>query len=401
MNRCLQTEQSHSLGSGRPKVAGPDLRVLALATYPVEAAATRFRISQFVGPLAERGITLEMRPFLNARLFGALYRRRDLSRTAIGLLRSSLRRIKDVVDARKVDAVFVQREAMLFGPPVVEYLIAQALSKPMVLDLDDATYVPYTSPTYGRLAGLLKWFGKTDDLIRWARVVTCGNRGIADYVAGKGTRAIVIPTVVDTDRFCPDPARDTRRGAVPIIGWIGSHSTYPYLESILPALQELARTQPFRLRIVGAGRGDIAIPGIDVECRDWALEREIEDFQSLDVGLYPIVEDEWSVGKSGFKAIQYMAVGVPYVTSPVGACAEIGEPGVTHLIASSSDDWHAGLADLLADADRRGGMGEAGRRHALRHYTVALQADRLAEAIRLAVGRDLELETENADASPA
>ena len=116
---------------------------------------------------------------------------------------------------------------------------------PLVLDLDDATYISYSSPTYGHLGKVLKWPGKTDRLIRWASVVTCGNRTIADYVRSKGTESVVIPTVVDTDRFRPASGPNRRDPSVPVIGWIGTHSTYPYLESIFPALQDLAPRTAF------------------------------------------------------------------------------------------------------------------------------------------------------------
>jgi glycosyltransferase involved in cell wall biosynthesis len=256
----------------------------------------------------------------------------------------------------------------------------------MVLDLDDAIYVRYLSPTYGRLGSALKWFSKTDDLIRWARVVTCGNRTIAEYVSAKGARASIIPTVVDTEKFRPATGR-TGGDDVPVLGWVGTHSTYPYLASIFPALQRLARDFRFRLKVVGAGQDKIELPGVEVESLAWNLEREIADFQSFDIGLYPIVEDEWSAGKSGFKSVQYMAVGIPFVVTPVGACAEIGEPEVTHLAARSEDDWYEALARLLSDVQLRRKMGEAGRVHALQYYTVAAQADKLAEALRMAAGK--------------
>ena len=92
---------------------------------------------------------------------------------------------------------------MIFGPPLIEWLAKKVGHCPLVLDLDDATYISYSSPTYGRLGKVLKWPGKTDRLIRWASVVTCGNRTIAEYVRSQGTDAVVIPTVVDTDRFRP------------------------------------------------------------------------------------------------------------------------------------------------------------------------------------------------------
>jgi glycosyltransferase involved in cell wall biosynthesis len=361
------------------------MKVLALASYPVEAAATRYRLEQFVVPLAERGITLEVRPFLDSRQFTTLYRREKLASKALGLMRSAVRRFGDVVRARSADVVLVQREAMMFGPPLIEWLTSRVGKRPMVLDLDDATYVSYTSPTYGRFASRLKWFSKTDDLIRWAKVVTCGNRTIAEYVSNAGGQARIIPTVVDTERFRPQSAGIERDP--PVIGWIGTHSTLQYLETIFPALQELARTHRFRLKIVGAGKREIELPDVLVESLDWSMEREIEDFQSFDIGLYPIIADKWSEGKSGFKAIQYMAVGIPYVVSPVGACAEIGEPKVTHFLASTKDEWTEALKRLLADRELRARMGQAGRRHATEHYTLAIQADKLASALHEAAGK--------------
>ncbi len=366
------------------------MKVLALASYPVEAAATRYRLEQFTRPLAERGIELDVRPFLDSTLFSSLYRRGQLPRTALGLARSALHRFFDVFAARRADVLLVQREAMMFGPPLIEWLSTRAGHCPMVLDLDDATYVSYTSPTYGHLGSRLKWFGKTDDLIRWAKVVTCGNRSIAEYVSGKGARAVIIPTVVDTERFRPAAGRAEN---VPLVlGWIGTHSTFPFLEMIFPALQELARTQPLRLKVIGAGQQEIKIPGIEVESLDWSLEREIEDFQSFDIGLYPIDLErygiEWAAGKSGFKAIQYMTVGIPYVVTPVAACAEIGVPGATHLCAATQAEWRDSLAKLISNKELRQQMGEAGRRHALEYYTVAAQADKLAQALREAAGRN-------------
>ncbi|HLL74624.1 MAG TPA: glycosyltransferase family 4 protein [Pyrinomonadaceae bacterium] len=358
--------------------------VLAFASYPVEAAATRFRVAQFVGPLAERGIGVRLSPFLDARLFESLYRRSEAGRTALGLTRALARRAADVWRARSADVLFVQREAMLFGPPVFEWLATKVGGCPMVLDLDDATYVRYDSPTYGRAGAALKWFTKTDELIRRAAVVTCGNRNIAEYVRSKGGRAVVIPTVVDTEEFRPAAKPE---GGVPLIGWVGTHSTFPFLKSIFPVLEQLARTHRFRLRIVGAGAERPDVPGVETEYADWSLAREVEDFRSLDVGLYPLsvarnAPPEWLAGKSGFKAVQYMAVGVPFVVTPVGVCAEMGEPGKTHLAASAPEEWRDALAALISDAALRRRMGAAGRRHALENYGLPEQAEKLAAALR-------------------
>ncbi len=365
------------------------MKVLALASYPVEAAATRYRLVQFVSPLAERGIQLTVSPFLNPRIFQSFYRRVELPRTIAGLGLATLRRFGDVWRARGADVLLVQREAMIFGPPLIEWLATKVGDCPMVLDLDDATYVPYVSPTHGRLGAKLKWFGKTDELIRRAKVVTCGNPSIAEYVTRKGTRAVVIPTVVDTEQFRPASGQ---KNDVPVLGWVGTHSTYPFLRSIFPALQRLARRHRFRLKVVGAGHQAEEIPGVEVEYLDWNLAREIEDFRSIDIGLYPLTTidsapSEWLAGKSGFKAVQYMAIGIPYVVTPVGVCAEMGVAGETHLPASTPAEWEEALAALLSDENLRRQMGEVGRAHALQHYSVAAQADKLAHALREAAAR--------------
>jgi len=363
------------------------MNVLGLSSYPVEAAATRYRLEQFVGPLADRGITLTVRPFLNSKAFEMLYQRRALPYTSLALIKSGLRRLKDLLSLSQTDVVLVQREAMLFGPPLIEWLSVRVFRRPMVLDLDDATYVSYTSPTYGRLGKALKWFSKTDDLIQWADIVTCGNRAIAEYAESKGATTRIIPTVVDTDVFVPRP----RVSQEPVVlGWIGTHSTFPYLQTIFPVLQDLAKSHRFKVKIVGAGTGRANISGIEVEYLEWNLEREVEDFQSFDIGLYPfdpsLYAEKWAAGKSGFKPIQYMAIGIPYVASPVGAAADIGEAGVTHFHATTNDEWFKALELLLSDPELCQTLGAAGRRHVVERYSLSEQADKLAGALHDASG---------------
>src|SRR6266581_8783773 len=362
------------------------MKVLALATYPVEAAATRYRLQQFVEPLAERGIDLTVDSFLDAQLFTRLYQQKGVAVTSLKLFAATIRRLFVLAAASKAKVVLVQREAMMYGPPVIEWIVSRVIKRPMVLDLDDATYVSYTSPTYGSLVKALKWFRKTDDLIRWASLVSCGNRAIAEYVSARGAKAQIIPTVVDSDVFRPVERAGAREPVV--LGWIGTHSTFPYLRSIFAVLERLAQTYEFRLKVVGAGQDEVVVANVEVENLPWKLDREVEDFQSIDIGLYPIdaslYSGKWASGKSGFKAIQYMAVGIPYVATAVGASAELGEPGTTHFFASSENEWYEALEKLISDPELRAAMGAAGRQYVIANYNLPAQADKLAAALRAA-----------------
>jgi glycosyltransferase involved in cell wall biosynthesis len=355
------------------------LRVLALASYPLEAASSRYRIVQFIGPLAARGIDVTFSPFLDARLFAALYKPGKLLSRLPALAFRTLARIGAAIRALRTDVIFVQREAMLFGPPLIEWIAARVLRRPFILDLDDATWVPYVSPVYGRLATLLKWPAKTDRLIRWANAVTCGSPNIAAHARTLRAAATVLPTTVDSRIFQP---RTNAASGIPVVGWIGTHSTYPYLERLFPIFEKLRRETAFRLMITGSGRTRIDIPGVETESRPWRLETEVADFQSLDAGLYPIAEDEWSAGKSGLKAVQYMACGVPFVMSPVGVCATMGVAGETHFAARTDDDWYVYLRQLLMDESLRKRMGASGRAFAETHCDIAMNADVLAALIR-------------------
>jgi glycosyltransferase involved in cell wall biosynthesis len=355
------------------------IRVLALASYPVEAASSRYRIVQFIEPLAARGIDVTFSPFLNASLFDALYKPVKIVWRLPVIAARTLLRFGALLRARRADVVFVQREAILFGPPVVEWLITRLLRRPLVLDLDDATWIPYPSPVYGRLATLLKWPSKTNRLIRFAHAVTCGSPNIAAYVRSRGGKPVMVPTVVDTRRFRPSGFRSAE---IPTIGWIGTHGTFSYFERLIPVFERLATEVRFRLTVIGSGRDEIRVPGVSVESRPWRMEREVEDFQSLDIGVYPIAADDWSAGKAGFKAVQYMATGVPFVMSPAGICATMGVPDQTHFAAITDDDWLDALRRLVKDAHLRERMSIAGRAFAQQHYDIEAQADALAAVIR-------------------
>lgn len=359
------------------------MKVLGLASYPVEAAATRYRLYQYVEPLRAHGIELTVSSFMNGAQMSNLYQRGRALYTAAGLLRSVTKRLSEVFRTSKFDVLLVQREAMFFGPPFFEMIYQYLGNLPMVLDLDDATYIPYTSPVYGKLGSSLKFFGKTDKLIRRSRAVVCGNRFIAEYVDALGATTAVIPTVVDLNLFRPVE----KASGIPVIGWVGTHSTFPFLETLFPVLSRLASKYEFLLKIVGAGLDDIKVNGVDVVSTRWELGKEVADFQSIDIGLYPltqtgIVSNDWLMGKSGFKAIQYLAIGIPFVMTPVGVCSELAIPGETHFNAATEGEWYASLEYLLANAAQRRTMGAKGREFAEENYDMNDQAENLATVLR-------------------
>lgn len=363
------------------------MRVLFLASYPVTAAATRFRIAQFFPYLRRMGVECTLWPFLSQSLFAGLYRREDIARKAIGLAMRSLRRLGETILSRRFDVVVVQRSAVLFGPPLLEWIIARVLRRPIVYDYDDAIWLPDASPVWGRWATWLKYPAKTASLIRIATHIVACNGFTRDYALRfrEPRDVTVIPTVVDADEFCP-VSRERIGGLV--VGWIGTHSTARYLDIVREPLAAAAKRFDFSLKIVGASH-PFVVPGVTVENKAWRLEDEVRDYQSLDIGLYPVADDEWGRGKTGFKPVVYMSCGVASVCSPVGGVTEFARHGENVLFASTTEEWVESLCTLLSDRSLRQQIGAAGRRTVLEHYSMQSQAPRLLEVLeRSARNRD-------------
>jgi glycosyltransferase involved in cell wall biosynthesis len=151
-------------------------------------------------------------------------------------------------------------------------------------------------------------------------------------------------------------------------------------------LAEVARRYPFVLRVAGAGR-PIDMPGVAIENVDWSLDCEVALFNTCDVGIYPLADDLWTRGKCGFKAIQFMACGVPVVASAVGVNCEIVDDGVNGLLARTRADWVDKLARLCADAGLRDRLGRAGRQRVEDRYSLRRNAPLMIAALDKALTR--------------
>ena len=164
-----------------------------------------------------------------------------------------------------------------------------------------------------------------------------------------------------------------------MIGWTGSATTVEHLRPLLPALARLKRQLDFELRVIG---GAVHAEGLDVRNVPWNAATEVEDLRAIDVGLMPLPDDEWSRGKCGMKALQYMALGIAPVVSPVGANATIVRDGANGLHAATDDDWIAALGRLGRDPALRARLGAAARGTVEETYSARVQAPRMAHVLR-------------------
>jgi glycosyltransferase involved in cell wall biosynthesis len=345
----------------------------ALDTSPGQ----RFRIEQWDPHLRAAGIEIEYSPFSDDRLGRLLKRPGRIGAKGWGVLRSLARRFREGWRAGEFDLVYIFREGALLGPAIAERMLGWG-GVPYVFDFDDAVWIRYVSPANSYLS-YLRFPGKTAGLCRRARHVMAGNAYLRDYALRLNPSVTTVPTTIDTDKYS---VLATRMAAPPVIGWTGSYSSEQYLEVVRPVLEGLRRRFEFRVVVIGGGAFRAA--GVEVEHRPWRSATETEDLADIDIGLMPLPDSDWERGKCGLKALQYMALGIPPVVSPVGVNAEIVVEGRNGLLARTPDDWVRALERLLIDPDLRRRLGDEARATVERSYSAAVVAPKVAEIFRRA-----------------
>jgi glycosyltransferase involved in cell wall biosynthesis len=365
------------------------IRVLALSPIPEEGAGCRFRIAQFIPYLQSEGIEVTLRSLFTADFFRLVYKPGHYFRKAVTFAGLSIKRLDSLRDASRFDAILIYREIFPIGPALIERLLGLRRRPPVVFDFDDAIFLPSVSDA-NRLIGALKQPGKVATIIRHSGHVIAGNDYLASYARKFNGAVTVIPTCVDTTKFVPSPglfsSNGPNRSRDLVVGWIGSPTTAFYLRQLEHVLRRVRERHPFHLRLSGTGE-PLDVAGVTTENAEWTLDREVELFNTCDVGVYPLLDDDWSKGKCGFKAIEFMACGVPVVAAAVGVNREIIEDGVNGFLASTEDEWVEKLGRLLADRDLRLRFGQAGRRTVEARYSLRVHAPTLANTISNVVER--------------
>lgn len=354
------------------------VRVLGLVPYPIgRAPGQRYRIEQWAPLLRQEGIELTLSPFLSRRGMDVLYERGYLAAKVRETIRGYFRRFAETLRSSPADVIFVYREAALLGPAWLERLLA--LRARLVFDFDDAIYLADTSSA-NAWSRLLKPRTKAATICRLARHVTVGNEFLATFARKHASDVTVVPSTIDTDLYqvCPRP-----RNRVPVVGWTGSVTTVSHLTAVHAALRRLRARHEFELRVIGV---NTRMDGLAVRNLPWQAETEVNDLRVLDVGLMPLPEDEWSRGKCGMKALQYMALGIPPVVSPVGANAAIVRDGINGFYARTEDEWVDRIALLLEDEPLRRSLGQEARRTVEESFSARTHARRVARVLGDAAG---------------
>jgi glycosyltransferase involved in cell wall biosynthesis len=287
-------------------------------------------------------------------------------------------RALDVLRAHRFDVVVIQRDLFPFGPPLLERVLARHNPR-LVYDTDDATY-PRPAFTPNTVFQRLRRFDKVAEVVSRARWVSVATEPIAVWARQYNPCVSVLPMAVDLaeyDRILRPPSATPRL----ILGWAGTAGGLAYLHWLAPVLREVAQRYPVEVRVISGGYRGVGLNGLDVQARPWRAQTALQEMRAFDIGLVPLAPTPFEQAKFPFKLLQYLALGVPSVSSRVGVAAEVIRHGENGLLASSLDDWRESLESLIADADLRRRLSTAGRETVAARYTLERVGPLLAEGL--------------------
>ncbi len=345
-------------------------RVLILTNhYPDRSPGQRFSFEQYLSYLGSCGFQIDVSFLLNEEDDKIFYSKGNYFGKAKIAVKSILQRLKDLRKASKYDIVFVYREAIFFGTPFFERRFARKAR--MILAFDDSIWVPNVSAA-NKIFSLLKNPAKTSSIIKVSDLVFAGNKYLANYASQFNKNVVIVPTTIDTDEYKSVEKLPKDRIC---IGWSGSITTIEHFETKLNALLKIKKkyTDKVYFKVIGDGRyknDELGIKGLA-----WKKEDELKELNEIDIGIMPLPDSEWAKGKCGLKGLQYMALGIPTIMSPVGVNSEIINDGENGFLADSDDEWIAKLSLLIDSFELRKKLGDAGCKTVEEKYSVHANRD--------------------------
>lgn len=347
------------------------MKVLFITPAPIGISpGQRFRFEHYLGHLAENKIEFKLRSFFSYDGWKTFYKSGNTIKKILLLAGGLLKRTGLLFQMRQYDVIYIYREALPFGPPVFEWVIAKVLRKKIIYDFDDAIWISLSS-SVNPVASKIKCTWKVASICKWSLIVTVGNEFLAAYAKQYCNDTRIIPTVVDTQNV--HNKTKNQEEAPLTIGWTGTFTNFIHLPLATTALKKLQDKYRFDLLIIADK--DPELKDIAYSYTAWNKETEIRDLLKMHIGIMPLINTDVQLGKCAFKAIQYMSLGIPAVVSPVGANCEVVDDKVNGYWAANEQQWYDALEQLIIDKDLRYKMGAAAKETIAKKYSVKATAD--------------------------
>ena len=346
-----------------------------LSPYPHGIGPSqRFRFEQYFNLLSDK-FEITQKTFWNEKSWNILFSDTNFLIKFYYLTIAFAKRKLLFFSLSKYDLIFIHREVAHIGPPIFEWLIKFVFRKKIIYDFDDAIWhLNYSDKN--KIVRFFKSTWKVKYICKWADIVVTGNSYLANYAKKYNPNVIIIPTTIDTTYHKKKNLKNEKL----TIGWTGTLTTLKQLETALPIIKKLKQKYNFTFYIISNEKPDFEI---DFDFKKWQVDSEIEDLYKIDIGIMPLPDDEWANGKCGLKGLQYMALEIPTIMSPVGVNTEIIQDGINGFLAKSEQEWFDKLSLLIENQELRHQLGKAGRETIVSRYSIEANQQKYFEAFDL------------------
>ncbi len=348
------------------------LKIIYFTKYSRQGASSRLRSYQYIPFLEKEGFSVTVKPLFGDDYLDALYHKK--SGKAIITLKSYLKRLFQLFTILSFDIVIIEKELFPYFFSWFERIF-KLLGVRYIADYDDAIFHNYDLNENKLIRFFLK--NKIDNVMRNSYYIIAGNSYLAARAQKSGAENIIIlATVINTKRYIP---KENYKSREVVIGWIGSPTTFRYVEKTLPILQNLQKKYPIKINIIG-GKSEKAIPGVNY--LKWEEDKENEYIRKFDIGIMPLDETPWELGKCAYKLIQYMGCGVPVVASPIGMNNEVVKNNENGFLAKTDEQWLSSLEQLIINQRMREDFGKKGRLWVEEKYNLEINVKKLINLLK-------------------
>lgn len=264
------------------------------------------------------------------------------------------------LDRKKNNILFFQR-GLNIGTVNLALFLRFIYKFKIVFDFDDAIF---------HVNFMTK---RVDKFIKSCNMVVVGSHYLLNYAEKLNKNSYLIPTSLDLQHKYASKKEQSHFGGRPIrIGWIGSFYNVKYLNLLVEPLKNLVKKYPLELIIIGPDKKfDIPFDkAIKINHIVWNAKTEISDLLKIDIGVMPLFDSKFERGKCAFKAIQYMALGIPTVASSIGENNYLIKNWDNGFLAGNSKEWQERIEEIILNLDLRNKFSLNAKKRIMDNYSL-------------------------------
>ena len=322
-------------------------RIIYFTKYTSKGPSSRYRSYNYFSYFKQAGYEVETSPLFASEYLDIFFKKGKKS--LFYVVKGYFNRLYRLMTLEKYDVIVIEYELFPFLPYFIEWLFLKG-SKNIVIDYDDAIFHNYDRSN--NIVVKLLCRNKIYKLVTLANTVITGSPYLTKTLEKYNKKVIEIPTSIEFYKYQQIQHKTEVAIHEPFkIGWIGSKTQSINIAIVTGALKNLQKKYNIQLVLIGF---DLflqpILKGINYKLIEWKAETENAVLHSLDVGIMPLQNSDFNKGKCGFKLIQYMATGLPTISTPLEANVKINRDG-HNLFASTDAEWEKCFEDMIKNRD--------------------------------------------------